>query len=182
MNKFKVGDRVKYTSDAHSERESNPLWGGDHGYIGGTTTLGSSYGSCRVTWDNGGENYYEDTDLELLDDSTDEKPEKVKLTKRGKKVVEDYFLGKGKWARKDAEDGELKHGDRVSCNIYNHDEDETYHIGSAGISIGSDGSHICHDCEYCDGHEAEDMLDYNFSWNFDISNPAVRGVTNIKKI
>jgi len=175
MNKFKVGDRVKYTSDMHTKGYNNPLWGGEHGYIGGIIT--SAYpGRCMVNWDNGGENSYSDNDLELLD----EKPEKAKLTARGKKVVEDYFLGKGKWK---IEDGELRHGDRVSCDIYNHRSNLTYHISDAMISIDSgENYNICHNIKECIGHEAEDLCGYEFSWAFKKTESSKNGVTNIKKI
>ena len=34
--KFKVGDRVKYTSNSFVESSNNPLWNGKHGRVVGT--------------------------------------------------------------------------------------------------------------------------------------------------
>jgi hypothetical protein len=59
------GLRVKYVSGRHGDSASNPLWGGEHGYVGGTLKK-ARYG-VSVYWDNKRRNSYSASDLELLD-------------------------------------------------------------------------------------------------------------------
>ena len=61
-NKFKKGDRVKYTSNSYGDEQHNPMWGGKYGKIVGTVTGGGSM--PNVTWDNGNRNGYYEGDLE----------------------------------------------------------------------------------------------------------------------
>lgn len=74
MSKFKVGDRIKYTSNRHSDHESNPLWGGCCGYVIGSIYEITALVTCpiKVNWDNNLSNSYYETDLELVE----EKPTK----------------------------------------------------------------------------------------------------------
>ena len=64
---FKVGDRVKYTSEKYKDAMNNPLWGGRHGKIKGTIDHLPKAGlPIYVIWDNGAHNTYKKMDLELI--------------------------------------------------------------------------------------------------------------------
>ena len=67
-SKFKVGDRVKYTSGQWSDAVANPLWGGMFGRVIGTVTIvDCDCDDIRVRWDNNTGNNYYNKDLELVD-------------------------------------------------------------------------------------------------------------------
>jgi len=63
--KFKIGDRIKYTSKVWGDAISNPLWGGSLGKIAGTIV--EIDGWIRVCWNNGEYNSYDRGDLELIE-------------------------------------------------------------------------------------------------------------------
>ena len=63
---FKVGDRVKYTSGRHGNRQLNPVWGESEGYVVGTINNHNPDGWWNVAWDNGHENTYQEIDIELI--------------------------------------------------------------------------------------------------------------------
>ena len=72
-DKFKVGNRVKYTSGKYGDDDgntySNPLWGGKQGKVIGTVkTLYNAAFNVHVKWDTGKTNTYKDSDLELAPD------------------------------------------------------------------------------------------------------------------
>lgn len=65
---FAIGTHVAYTSGAYEDEESNPLWGGAHGYVVGVisdvmTPARYCYG---VTWDNNSTNNYRHDDLQKV--------------------------------------------------------------------------------------------------------------------
>ncbi len=69
--KFKINDRVKYTSSVYGDTDDNPLWNGKHGHVIGTITHVYSLSraihtplECTVEWDNGKINSYTNNDLE----------------------------------------------------------------------------------------------------------------------
>jgi len=72
MNKFKIGDAVKYTSNNWGDTFDNPLWGSCWGEIVGIVK--ETYNNHRkhgifdvsVNWNNGGFAFYENKDLELI--------------------------------------------------------------------------------------------------------------------
>lgn len=62
-----IGDRVRYTSGAHDESTSNPLWGSVYaceGYY--VSYIEGSPCPIRVKWDNGRENFYRREDLTVV--------------------------------------------------------------------------------------------------------------------
>lgn len=76
--KFKVGDKVKYTSDNFGDYDRNPLWGGLYGKLVGIITNHSD-GWYDVSWDNGETNSYNEEDLELVKKAELPKPPKFIL-------------------------------------------------------------------------------------------------------
>jgi len=71
--KFKVGDRVKYTSGIYSDQMCNPLWKGKHGKIQGILISIIRNDTVEyplfVQWDNKEANYYRSSnDLELIEE------------------------------------------------------------------------------------------------------------------
>ena len=76
--KFKVGDRVKYVSGRWGVSSINPLWDSIErvkGTVIQVYKIGQTDGNgpwVQVDWDNGTRNSYRNTDLELLDDFTNE--------------------------------------------------------------------------------------------------------------
>lgn len=77
--KFKIGDRVVYTSRVYGDVNSNPLYGGRYGMVGGKIyQLGTSSDSIHVKWDNNCMNSYRNGDLEA------EKGAKERMDKRDK--------------------------------------------------------------------------------------------------
>ena len=70
--KFKIGDRVKYTSGIYGDRRRNPLWKGKYGKIKGTLTsiIRDGIVECplHVRWDNKENNFYRLNDLELIEE------------------------------------------------------------------------------------------------------------------
>jgi len=70
--KFKIGDRVKYTSGIYGDRWYNPLWKGKHGKIKGTliSVIRDNIVECPlyVRWDNKEDNFYGLNDLELIEE------------------------------------------------------------------------------------------------------------------
>ena len=67
INKFKIGDKVKYISNHYTDSQSNPKWGGNEGEVAGTITEEEAPNSWCIKWDNGEKNSgYKNTDLELI--------------------------------------------------------------------------------------------------------------------
>lgn len=67
MKRFKIGNRVKYTSRSWADERVNPAWGGRYGQVKGTVDYVSlSSEAISVAWDNGTHNSYDNTDLELI--------------------------------------------------------------------------------------------------------------------
>ena len=72
MDKFKIGDEVKYISNNWGDTIDNPLWNGQYGKTIGvvkevfTNILRHDKFNVTVTWNNGGFAYYENSDLELI--------------------------------------------------------------------------------------------------------------------
>lgn len=67
---MKIGDKVKLISYYYGEADSNPVWGGKHGYMEGTVT---SVGSGKmptvwVKWDNDRKNTYMYKHLKIIQD------------------------------------------------------------------------------------------------------------------
>ena len=66
MKKFKVGDKVKYTSNYWGEDKYNPLWNGKYGKVVGIL-IEIEYKNYYVNWNNGTHNSYRENDLELVE-------------------------------------------------------------------------------------------------------------------
>jgi len=67
--RFKLGNKVKYTSGKWGDEIKNPLWGGIYGKIGGTISyVSENFESVDATWDNGEINTYDNEDLELIEE------------------------------------------------------------------------------------------------------------------
>ena len=60
---FNVGDRVIYTSGSYGAFLNNPLWSVYR--TKGTVVSVLTPDSYKVHWDNGGDNTYDEDDLEL---------------------------------------------------------------------------------------------------------------------
>lgn len=69
--KFKINDRIKYTSGHWGDEGINPLWDGRLGRIVGTIIGMSSALNYVVRWDNNRTNDYYENDLELVDTEID---------------------------------------------------------------------------------------------------------------
>lgn len=68
MNKFKVGDKVKYVSGAHGDSYNNPLWEGMYGNIVGKVVESNDTAlPISVAWALGGHNVYKPEDLAHVD-------------------------------------------------------------------------------------------------------------------
>ena len=67
MKKFKIGDKVKYTSNYWGEDRYNPLWDGKYGKVVGIL-MEIECGSYYVNWNNGTRNSYRKNDLELVEE------------------------------------------------------------------------------------------------------------------
>lgn len=67
MNKFKIGDRVKYVDNSDfGDTEWNPLWNGKYGQIIGTVyEIHEGKMDVHVKWDNWKTNSYYNHNLEL---------------------------------------------------------------------------------------------------------------------
>lgn len=67
MNKFKIGDRVKYVDNSDfGDTEWNPLYNGKYGQIIGTVyEINESRLGVHVKWDNEEVNIYYNHNLEL---------------------------------------------------------------------------------------------------------------------
>ena len=65
FKEFKVGSRVKYTSNVWKDNKNNPLWDGKYGKIVGT--IMEIDGWIRVLWDNERYNSYNEGDIELIE-------------------------------------------------------------------------------------------------------------------
>lgn len=63
---FKVGNKVRYTSNSWEDCNNNPLWGGSQGQVVGTIYEINDW--IRVNWDNGESNAYRKEDLESVQD------------------------------------------------------------------------------------------------------------------
>ena len=66
MDKFKIGDRVKYTSGKYDDSFNNPLWGGNEGNVIGNVK-GYNDKFINVNWDNGSGNRYIEDALKLVE-------------------------------------------------------------------------------------------------------------------
>ena len=68
MKTFKIGDRVKYTSDGWGDSDRNPLWNGKYGQVIGIIDEVDRHSSLEthVQWGNGTQNGYNNCDLELV--------------------------------------------------------------------------------------------------------------------
>jgi len=67
-NRFKIGDRVKYTSRYWGDQNNNPFWGGVYGKIEGTVTHFNIIGlPISIFWNNTTINSYNYSDLELIE-------------------------------------------------------------------------------------------------------------------
>ena len=66
--KFKVGDRVKYTSNDYGDYDDNPLWGGSQGNVIGEihAIMEHDFLPIKVMWENGIENSYAPFDLKRI--------------------------------------------------------------------------------------------------------------------
>ena len=66
MNKFKIGDRVKYIGSEFGDSKWNPLWDGKCGKIVGIVyEMHKGSMDVRIEWDNGEENSYYYHNLEF---------------------------------------------------------------------------------------------------------------------
>jgi len=67
--KFKVGDKVKLTSNVYMDSSFNPLWGGKHGKVVGVVnaTLGMR---ISVKWGSGTDNIYDEEDVSIVEPET----------------------------------------------------------------------------------------------------------------
>ena len=74
QSRFKRGDRVKYITGNYGDTDSNPLWGGIRGKIGGTVVNIPCLDDpdLRVNWDNHLTNTYQDPDLSLISQEWDD--------------------------------------------------------------------------------------------------------------
>jgi len=102
---FKIGDRVKYTSNNHGDRESNPLWGGDYGKVKGTIT---DIDSIRVKWDNGNSNSYSADDLELIKKGNKIMNLVEKLLKPEDYLIKKYYFTDSQDSQLDLNNGDVQ--------------------------------------------------------------------------
>jgi hypothetical protein len=66
MTMLKNGDRVLYVSGAHGSASNNPLTGTIHECAGTVVGVGDTGLYCKVNWDNGRSNSYNEDDLERV--------------------------------------------------------------------------------------------------------------------
>lgn len=66
MQKFKIGDKVKYVSKRHGDSLANPVWNGCAGQVAGEIINGNGT-DWTIDWDNGQRNScYKNSDLEFI--------------------------------------------------------------------------------------------------------------------